>query len=260
MKNPPFRRTQRLAAGFLFVFVIWEAQLLSMHDHLFFGGTLPGGEDASRIPAGTPATTSNRGKFCVPWSQNMDSWWTHNPEWTVVDETSDQFCFQKRENTTRNNNRADFLRKLHHLQWNGDCNVVHTRYIWNYGIGYEMNNLAKGFVFGLDQNRPFQVTLDPTRPEWRYAVRADASDPVCPTKDIFCFFLPFSGCSATQLNVSEGWKKFVPLDDTRLWITELILRPQQWLRHLLYEYRKASAPTLGKIPRPQGRCNCRRKV
>jgi hypothetical protein len=181
------------------------------------------------------------GHFCVRWDDVVDLWWTHHPTWNVVEESEDGICFQ---NTTYQDDgklqqsqfrRVTFLNRLHHLQY-GSCENVYTRYLWNYGIGYEINNIVKGFTYGMQKQRPFQFVLDPGRGPWRYSALPNGTKSTCPTKDYFCYFLPFSDCPPSPVNVSEGIQAYVPISDERMWMTEYALRQQQPIRHLVYQY------------------------
>jgi hypothetical protein len=76
-------------------------------------------------------TLQNSSRICVPWTLNMDSWWTHNPDWGMDEssETDDTLCFTRQDNTAR----TYFLQKLYNLQFlEGNCSNVHTKHMYVY--------------------------------------------------------------------------------------------------------------------------------
>lgn len=185
------------------------------------------------------------GHFCVRWNDVVDVWWTHHPTWDVVDESDDGICFQETDDsieTTTVGRRAAFLKRLYHLQFSPSdddqyhCQNVYTRVLWDVGFGYEINNIVKGFTYGMQQQRPFQFVLHAGGSLWRYAALPNGTKSACPTMDYFCYFLPFSDCPPSPVNSSEGIQDYVPVSDERMWITEYAVRQRQHVRHQVYQY------------------------
>lgn len=112
----------------------------------------------------------------------------------------------------------------------------------NYGLGYEMNNIVNGLRHALEVNRPVQFRK-PNEYLWLAALE-DGSKPVCPSKDMFCFFLPYGKCEAIGEYTNEEKKWGNHCDDFKRWGVEYATRPQQWLRRRIYEYMRDQGPTM----------------
>ncbi|KAG7345123.1 hypothetical protein IV203_032654 [Nitzschia inconspicua] len=182
-----------------------------------------------------------QGQFCVQWDHVVDDWWTHNTGWDVVEESDEGICFADSSitaaSTSSSTRRLEFLQRLYTLQFGGNsCANVYSRHQWNVGFGYEINNIIKGFTYGLQQQRPFVFGRGTNAQPWRYAAMEDGSKSVCPAMDFSCYFLPFSNCPWVQGNASEGIQNYVPVSDERMWMTEYAMRPKQWVRKGVYDY------------------------
>ena len=177
-------------------------------------------------------------QICVPWTMNMDSWWTHHPEWFVSSETEDFLCFAREDSP-----KTRFWRQLYDLQFvHGNCTDVHTKHMWSSGLAADLSNIVDGLLHGLATNRPFQITFAKEDADWwHYAATKLGNKPVCPTKDQFCFFLPLSHCKPGEIDV-DAYKKPFPPDEKKLWMHEYIMRQQQWLRRRVFEYMRDRAP------------------
>lgn len=95
--------------------------------------TRPGATTTSQIDVSSPLKYSdvfnpaleNVDKFCVPWTLNMDSWWTHHPEWNVVSESNETLCFAKEVSS-----RTRLLKQMYENQFRtGNCSHVHTKHM-----------------------------------------------------------------------------------------------------------------------------------
>jgi hypothetical protein len=117
---------------------------------------------------------------------------------------------------------------------------------WSSGLGADLNNIYDGLLYGLEQSRPFQIRFLDLDSFWHYAaLKPDGAKAVCPTKDFFCFFLPFGRCSASAEIDREPFRaKTLHHGDHKQWLMSYVLRPQQWLRRRVYEYMRDRAPTI----------------
>jgi hypothetical protein len=182
--------------------------------------------------------------FCVPWSLNTDSWVMHHPDWKIVNETDKTFCFQKEVSE-----RTKLLKQIYQNQFiTGECSNVYTKHMWSSGLAADFNNIVDGIRYGLQEKRPFQITfhpdndIDPAK-AWHYAALKDGSAPVCPTKDIHCFFLPLSHCEPGEVD-PDAFKTENVDGEMASWLFDYAMRPQQWLRRRVFEYLRDKAPKL----------------
>ena len=139
--------------------------------------------------------------FCLPWHVNSDKWWTHHPDWRVTKETEDHYCFRH----MRDKSEAKFHTDLYNNQFEGNCSNVLVKKMWSSGFGADMMNLMDGLRYGHVSGIPFQVYTEDFG--WHYAAPKTAgrldenvkpADPLCPSKDMFCFFLPISNCPSRK--------------------------------------------------------------
>jgi hypothetical protein len=106
-----------------------------------------------------------------------------------------------------------------------------------------MGHVAAGLLHGLDSNRPFQIVQD--KDFWHYAAdkpqRRGNKPPVCPTGDMFCYFLPLGACNATAVDTLNTRPKGRPLIP---WAREYATRQQRWLRREVYDYLSNHSPKI----------------
>jgi hypothetical protein len=195
---------------------------------------------ASRPVASIESTTSSS-EVCVPWEVNLDDWWKTKPEWDVVSESKDQLCFAKQNST-----KAGFFRKLYDLQFvSGDCSQTQTRHMWSSGFAADLGNVVDGLMYALETEKPFQIALLPEdrKDGWHYAAlkRTGGSNATCERKDMFCYFLPISGCEPTEVK-TDGALAATVTPQTERWLFEYATRPQQWLRKRVFDYLETKAP------------------
>uniref|UniRef100_A0A7S2XLN4 Peptide-O-fucosyltransferase n=1 Tax=Attheya septentrionalis TaxID=420275 RepID=A0A7S2XLN4_9STRA len=191
-----------------------------------------------------PDWTRNTSYFCVSWDINMDGWWTHQPDWFVVKENQTDICFEQ-----RSDRKAQVYKQLHAIQY-ASCHNTVTKYMWSSGWAADLTNVVDGLYFALQEDAPFQVRISPMDKGWHYASKKDGSRPVCPTKDMYCYFLNLTHCPPQNrvhtktLTSIESRTSVVPPQ----WIRQYATRPQQWLRREIYEYLHSPTivPDLGK--------------
>ena len=106
----------------------------------------------------------------------------------------------------------------------------------------------------LQFGRPLQIVRDDKDP-WHYAAgktdRVYSAKPACPTKDMFCYFLPLSSCPfanqmSADINEIRGTRQeHMTIGPYRIseydasfnqWLYEFSSRPQTWLRRRVYEF------------------------
>ena len=179
-------------------------------------------------------THSNQ--ICVEWIEDSDKWWTHLPQWHISKENDSHSCFMQIQNTEK----AKLFQALYDNGYNGDCSNVITKHMWSSGWYADINNVIDGLMYGLEQQRPFQIY---TKNSWHYAGKKDGSQPTCPQKDMFCYFLQFSNCASNSNKMeADGYLSLTSSDPetaiVQKWIGEYATRPQQWLRKEVYDYTK----------------------
>jgi len=185
------------------------------------------GEDSRLAPL-----DESKVSICVPWEVDMDSWWTHNPDWYVSKENSSHFCFSAMED----HRKATFFRKLYEVQFKtGDCSKVMTKSMWNSGYGADFLNVVDGLLHAYRNGIPMQMIAE--RP-WHYAGKR-GSRPVCKTKDMYCYFLNMTRCEADRSRIVR--RDFVTKDyqirrGIGRWLLEYATRQQTWLRREVYEF------------------------
>ena len=104
-----------------------------------------------------------------------------------------------------------------------------------------MKNVVDGLYHAIKTNQPIQMkAVTP----WHYA--AGKSDrrrsnsvarPVCPSKDMYCYFLNLTNCSPGA-DVYDGnlASRLEFFKDPGSWLLEYATRPQTWLRREVYQY------------------------
>ena len=181
-----------------------------------------------------PLYESN-GTYCLSWNVDSDEWWTHHVDWEVTNETDEGYCFSPMDGE----NKRSLLRRLYHIQFRSDCAQARTKRMWNSGWGADFANIVDGLNKALESNQP--TTLK--NPFWwKYAVKKDGSDPVCPKQDMSCYFLPLSRCTPDPDKAWPGifynyWQPSFLSEQNRL-LTWYATRPQTWLRREVYEFSK----------------------
>ena len=89
------------------------------------------------------------------------------------------------------------------------------------------------------------VTFNPARhyATFKPAYRNGRS-PVCPTRDMFCYFLPLGLCPPLHMNTTPA-SPFEGSDtDQFAWAMEYALRQKMWVRKRVYDLIKAKAPPI----------------
>jgi len=76
---------------------------------------------------------------------------------------------------------------------------------------------------------------------WHYAGLKDGSKPVCPSTDMYCYFLNMTNCEAKKdMEDVMGSKRemlYLPgFQEHKFWIIEYETRMQSWLRKAVYDY------------------------
>jgi len=178
-------------------------------------------------------TGNFEGKKCLPWTEEADKWWEMHPEWEVESEHKDTLCFSP----IKDQNKSAYFKRLHEIQYNvSNCDNMVTKMMWCSGFGADMSNVVDGLAYSFQSGNPFQITMKEGE-KWHYAAYKEhlrnGREPVCPSADMFCYFLPIGVCAPR--NYTNG---FIA-DDHSLhdnWLTEYATRPQQWLRHRIFNY------------------------
>ncbi|KAG7372698.1 hypothetical protein IV203_018841 [Nitzschia inconspicua] len=201
---------------------------------------------------------------CWPWNYNSsDDWWTHHPTWKRSRANDTHYCYQK----IQNERQAALYQALYDVQFRkADCQKIFRRHMWSSGLGADFINVNRGLFQAVLFQRPFQITdFYP----WHYAAGkgdnlANESMAACPSRDIYCYFLPLSACpvgeesSENETLLDTFYAEDTPLilptnnndhddnyryqiaDDTVYqWIFEYATRPQTWLWRKVYEYKQS---------------------
>ena len=209
-------------------------------------------QSTSNITTNTTNITTVVKLKCFLWeTENSDNWATHHPTWEVTIQNDTHLCFERIDTW-----RTQFLQKIYENQWYGNCSHVFTDYMWSSGWGADTSNVANGLLTGFMTHRPFQIGfINPERPWWHYSAMKNGEAPVCPTMDMFCYFLPLSNCSVGtiqrhhQLPGNQDLPDNKEIDDeyyrskwpnrprARLfWLQKYAFRPQQRLWKQLYDF------------------------
>lgn len=102
--------------------------------------------------------TEVNGMVCFRWSEELeaDQWWNHHPSFEPFSENDDGACFVRMPQ----GEKRTFFKKLHTLQYDADkCPQVHTRHMWSTGWGSDFKNVAGGLLYGIENDRPFQISF-----------------------------------------------------------------------------------------------------
>jgi hypothetical protein len=182
-----------------------------------------------------PYGGSDNETFCVPWEENTDTWWTHHVDWYVSLENDTHYCFSPMEDQEK----AATFRKLYEIQFKGDCSNVTTKQMWSNGYGADFQNIIDGLNYALQTNSPMQVHNKDGH--WHYAVKRDGSGPVCPSKDMYCYFLNMTRCEPVPEKAYEGvffTENYSVEWANGHWFQEYATRQQMWFRHEVYKLSK----------------------
>mmetsp|Transcript_21995 Transcript_21995/g.51819 ORF Transcript_21995/g.51819 Transcript_21995/m.51819 type:complete len:410 (+) Transcript_21995:307-1536(+) len=209
----------------------------------FSANTTQGPSDLVALPtAPLPPSPLDfaRLEFCVSWDIDTDAWWTHHPEWFNLLNNETHTCFEH-----RTDEKAQFFMRLYDNQWNNDCNVANTRFMWNSGWGADFNNVVDGFLVGLSVGRPLSIANRSDEKGWHYAKDKSGGESststACPRKDMFCYFLPLTNCLP---NITSARNKIQPKDEDKYlfkpkykdWTYHYITRQKHNLRKELMKY------------------------
>jgi hypothetical protein len=106
-------------------------------------------------------------RFCAAWDQTMDDWWSHHPDWDVVNESDEGICFKK----LPNNEKTLFFHKMYQNQNsdNVNCSAVYTRYMWCSGWNADFSNIVDGMHVALEMGQPLAMKLVRYAQWWHYS-------------------------------------------------------------------------------------------
>ena len=132
--------------------------------------------------------------------------------------------------------KAAVMRSLYDIQFHGDCTNVTTKNMWSSGWGADFGNVLDGLVYALQTKKPFQV-LD--RKWWHYAaLKKDGSNPTCPLRNMYCYFLNMTNCAPNPQHVQNGFLTRHgehQHDGKNSFLLDYAWRQQMWLRRRVYE-------------------------
>lgn len=173
---------------------------------------------------------SNDTELCVPWTTNMDDWWTHHPDWFISKDNSTHQCFSPMTLPEK----AEFFRQLYDIQYNGDCSNLVTKRTINSGYGADLKNVMDGLQYAMETKRPMQIY---TPRYWKYA-HVPPDNSACPRKDMFCYFLNISKCEPNTTSFErKPLSQSIPFYTIPgAWFYEYATRQQTWLRREVYEF------------------------
>uniref|UniRef100_A0A7S3P474 Uncharacterized protein n=1 Tax=Amphora coffeiformis TaxID=265554 RepID=A0A7S3P474_9STRA len=196
---------------------------------------------------------------CVPWDVNVDEWWTHHPDWTIVDESTQQCCFAKFPEP-----KATFFRNLYKTQFMHDGNgnltgngmdiyrrkslpprVRNCSNVFRYnqvisGVGAILRGqLTALYYASKNLQRPFQMSMKKTWNHWKYVgTSPDLHWSWCPTKGLDCFLLPIGNCPHVAGLEQSDRIRAVPHIYSRdyAWYVQYLLRYQHKVRWRLRKF------------------------
>lgn len=183
------------------------------------------------------AMVPNNEMFCVPWESDfdVDEWWLHHYEWEEShDNTNDTHsCFTRIKDPAR----LSFYRRVHQVQWNGDCAKCRQSIIKNSGFGTAVGEQVSGFYMTMVRWKltlPFQMTKHWYGHKWLYATEDNSSWAYCESMDLKCYVLPLSDC-----------KPFFDFENRTRWMPPrppntgfLNTSEFSWIRQYTTRYRK----------------------
>ncbi|CAB9510571.1 expressed unknown protein [Seminavis robusta] len=180
--------------------------------------------------------SANGTSCCGSWDIDADKWWQHSPDFEVSVENSTSFCFSPMQNKEK----ASFLRRLHEVQWSGNCSTAVNAWQINSGFGASTSWLAYAFLKAHQKGTPFQINA-PER-DWLYGPTDNSSWAYCDDHDITCYFLPISSCPRQTTRQEREWTKPGRDPQTKKeyeWLREYLFRPKQIMRRQLLEMRES---------------------
>ena len=174
----------------------------------------------------------------MPWDlDGADEWWTHHVDWEVFHEDDTHYCFRK----IQNDDKAKLYLTLYKTQFEGDCSNMISKQMISSGWGADMSVVADGLMYAASVNVPVQMQ----KAKWHYATPKpydDANPSACPTKDMFCYFLPLSSCPAVEdkhdtlfFRPDRSVSSELCCNEPDRWYLEFATRPQAWLRKRVYD-------------------------
>ncbi|KAG7339534.1 hypothetical protein IV203_034532 [Nitzschia inconspicua] len=191
---------------------------------------------------------------CWPWSYSSDEWWTHHPTWKRSHANDTHHCYEE----IQNERQAALYQAIYDVQFrHADCQNVFRRHMWSSGMGADFLNVNRGLYQAAQFQRPFQIS---DYYPWHYAAGkgeylANKTMAACPSRDIYCFFLPLTKCPVGEVSSeNETLSNAFHLDETPLtvhndtyliwdpavyqWVFEYATRPQTWLWQKVYEFQQ----------------------
>ena len=212
MASSLFLRLQR--RSFVVLGVLFLLKIMNESSSLFQATSSITGSTSTKTASKTPAMETiltemlnmddeqdkmnyNLTRFCLPWTSDfdIDEWWTHRYDWDedrIATNITHQ-CFQRIDDPAR----LEFLRKVHQVQWHGNCSLLQQSYMINSGYGASFSVILKAFystmVSGKFQ-KPYQMTKHWHGAVWLFATRDNSSWAYCPQRSMGCFLLPLSNC------------------------------------------------------------------
>ena len=197
-----------------------------------------------------------RRRCCLPWEVTLaaaiDEWWTHHPDWHVVEESAERTCFAKYPEP-----KATFFRELYQMQWLYDgkeeysqkagndiyqreelpengrkCYHLYKRFQMMSGYGSNFIISMHGFSRSHALKRPFALAKSISDSVWMYTGGQKSSSwSWCPTTDLNCFVLPIGNCFSINGDANGGQNEQDVLNafpeenaEEYAWLTEYLLR------------------------------------
>jgi hypothetical protein len=185
--------------------------------------------------------------FCLPWTINVDDWWTHHPRYAVQYENGTHYCFAPIRSKVKSNLFASLyknqFRKKKNNSDDDNCSNVVTQKMIDSGWGADFAHVVDAMYYGLQNNIPVQVSND--RP-WHYAKSKNkGSNATCSLESMYCYFLNLTNCPPRNDKAFEGngtSEFFIGhpnlADKGTSWLVEYVTRPQTWLRKAVFDFTK----------------------
>lgn len=167
--------------------------------------------------------------FCVPWTANMDDWWTQHYAWRILHQNSTHQCFR----SIQTPQRLQFLTNVRKTQFpHREPRSILIKHTSGSGWGIDLSHVIDGLMYAVD-NRGVLVHIH-APPNWQYAIGA------CPLQDWSCYFLPWTNHSLppssllplarpNEIRHLYDWRGFAH-HHTQSWLLEYATRAQTWLR------------------------------
>ena len=185
---------------------------------------------------------ANASTFCLTWEDefDIDAWWTHNYEWEEDVRASNvtHSCFHRIQDA----HRLDFLRKVYHVQWHGNCSLLKQKYIINSGYGASFGVILKAFLSTMLRGNfsvPFQMTRHWDGAVWLYSTKDNSSWAYCESHDMACYLLPLSNCPAQYRESATDTRPNYREDGFPRVFHFNRRRETAWLRRYMNRYKKS---------------------